>query len=392
VAELEQTNEQLVAENAQTKAESQALADALTTMAHEHVREGRAYSGSQGPVPPPPVDTATEDEKDRSFDLFDRTRSSEAVSSPLAKSFSENTREIEHARMELERSEGRESGLREEVEELRSTKESLEAELEKSKRKIATWQMVMDEAGGQGQGQGQDEAGGGSSIEPEKLNQLKSMTSDLQSMINEEIEQLEQELQDAEGSLAVSNKELQGAREELLAEKQRSYEVEKDLRKDLSAARKQIEMSNEREERAAESVEKRRSSRGNFWSPSQRLSQGAGEAGGEGGAEEFFSPVGGGGGDVESLRSELQVSAPTPKEHIQGREGGGTCATARDSACFCRRRAGIAAEPSSSSEPKDAISALFFLLASIALASLALAQRRIAAALSSSCSLASLAG
>ncbi|GMH93651.1 hypothetical protein TrVE_jg2046 [Triparma verrucosa] len=161
-------------------------------------------------------------------------------------------------------------------------------------------------------------------LAPEQLSNLKNLSSELQAMIDDEIEQLEQELQEAENSSAKANKDLGLVREELAKEKKVAFDTESELRKELMACRKQIESLNEREERALESVEKRRSSRGNFWSPSRRLSELS-----SGGTQSdllsertssasMLSPVvknleggadspGMGGDTVESLRSELDL-------------------------------------------------------------------------------------
>ncbi|GMH64267.1 hypothetical protein TrLO_g14596 [Triparma laevis f. longispina] len=159
-------------------------------------------------------------------------------------------------------------------------------------------------------------------LAPEQLSNLKNLSGELQAMIDDEIEQLEVELQEAENSSANANKELGQVREELAKEKKVAFDTESELRKELMACRKQIESLNEREERALESVEKRRSSRGNFWSPSRRLSELS--AGGTPSellsernsstsmmspvAANLASPSGGSGGGVvdtvESLRAE----------------------------------------------------------------------------------------
>eukprot|EP00518_Triparma_eleuthera_P021235 CAMPEP_0197547956 /NCGR_PEP_ID=MMETSP1320-20131121/2181_1 /TAXON_ID=91990 /ORGANISM="Bolidomonas sp., Strain RCC2347" /LENGTH=1108 /DNA_ID=CAMNT_0043107859 /DNA_START=52 /DNA_END=3375 /DNA_ORIENTATION=+ len=152
-----------------------------------------------------------------------------------------------------------------------------------------------------------------SQLPPNQLNNLKNLTGELQTMIDDEIEQLEQELQEAEGSAAKANKELEAVREELVKEKRVAFETESELRKELASCRKQIETLTDREERALESVEKRRSSRGNFWSPTRRLSE---LSAGTGAPSEGRMSSGGGrdpasGPDVpetvESLRAELDL-------------------------------------------------------------------------------------
>ena len=116
-------------------------------------------------------------------------------------------------------------------------------------------------------------------LPPGQLSNLKSLSSELQSMIDDEIEELEQELQEAESNAAKANKDLQAVREELVLTKSKAFETERELRKELLASRKQIEYLNDREVRAAESVEKRRSSRGNFWSRRRLLSEASSASG-----------------------------------------------------------------------------------------------------------------
>jgi len=92
-------------------------------------------------------------------------------------------------------------------------------------------------------------------------------------MIDDEIEELESELEEAENNALKANRELKAVRDELVTAKSEAFETEKELRKELSTLRKRVEYMAEREARAKESVEKRRSSRGEFWSPSRTFSE-----------------------------------------------------------------------------------------------------------------------
>lgn len=148
------------------------------------------------------------------------------------------------------------------------------------------------------------QGGDGGDEAPGQLGQLKSLSSELQSMIDDEIEELETELEEAENNALKANRELKAVRDELVSVKSEAFETEKELRKEISALRKRVEYHNDREERAKESVEKRRSSRGEFWSPSRTFS-------GDHGQEPPFSGSRGGtpGEDetLESLKAELDL-------------------------------------------------------------------------------------
>jgi len=195
------------------------------------------------------------------------------------------------------------AGLKRALRERTESGEIVEGDLEEMAGKLEEAKKMLKQVEGK-----VEEASIEGRIKPEKLSQLKGMTSDLQSMINEEIEQLEVELEEAETALTASNKELAKTRDELRVERHSAYEIERDLRKDLGAARKQIESNEEREARALESVEKRRSSRGNFWSPRQRLSERGGGSLDYVDGVIYGSPLGSSGAEgVEDLRLEFET-------------------------------------------------------------------------------------
>ncbi|GMI60557.1 hypothetical protein ScalyP_jg2634 [Parmales sp. scaly parma] len=149
---------------------------------------------------------------------------------------------------------------------------------------------------------------------PNAVKNLKTMSSEIQSMLDQEVYQLEQELEDAETLAHSTTVQNEALKSELFSVRQESSEVESGLRRELLAARKQIEAMNDREDRAMETVEKRRSSRGAFWSPTKRLSD-ASEAAVRG-EEEGGREGGGGGGGVETEEIVEEATISNLKEEV----------------------------------------------------------------------------
>ena len=85
-----------------------------------------------------------------------------------------------------------------------------------------------------------------SQLPTNQLSSIKNLTSELQTMIDDEIEQLEQELQEAESSASRASKELEIVRNELVKEKKVAFETEAELRKELASCRKQVKQQGAR--------------------------------------------------------------------------------------------------------------------------------------------------